>query len=256
MQLESEIDEELVPDGENCEKADFYFLEEDIEAILVVGTVLVVVDVGNCDYCLIEENRPFNFGEDFGVPIASVLLPAEDVFSRSFSFNNLKQLELLTGYTKYDLFGLEAVLEICPILETMVLKYSFQTDDDENLAEEVTGKIILRMKNLTVVKMKNYRGTRNELCVKDLLIRHKVALERIVAFPAEIAARLGVSPHSNLCGSGRRTDIVSVYIDPSWKIKLLHRRIFWQTNQWRLPAKEEGIAKCLCYKAFLLDGFS
>ncbi|KAL3509599.1 hypothetical protein ACH5RR_029000 [Cinchona calisaya] len=53
----------------------------------------------------------------------------------------------------------------------------------ENLAEEVTGRIILRMRNLRVVKMKNYRGTKNELCVKDLLIRHKVALERIVALP-------------------------------------------------------------------------
>ncbi|CAI9107352.1 OLC1v1006684C2 [Oldenlandia corymbosa var. corymbosa] len=57
----------------------------------------------------------------------------EEVFSRRFGFGNLKHLELLFGYSKDDLLGLEILLQNCPQLETMVLVNSYPSHCDGGL---------------------------------------------------------------------------------------------------------------------------
>ena len=53
--------------------------------------------------------------------MCSQLLTPENLFPKTLKLRNLKYLELQTGYTRYDLVGMAALLERCPNLESMVL---------------------------------------------------------------------------------------------------------------------------------------
>lgn len=118
-------------------------------------------------------DHPF-YGE---VPVS------EDILSATFVFKKLKFLTLLTGYTKRHLIGLELCLELCPMLEYLDLEYFYGKDCDDDLT---AGRpITLRMQNVRQVTMKSFRGTRNELYFAELLKRHQVVLEKIIALPAD-----------------------------------------------------------------------
>ncbi|KAL3509594.1 hypothetical protein ACH5RR_028995 [Cinchona calisaya] len=116
------------------------------------------------------------------------LLPSEEASFKTSVFNNLKHLELLTGYTRYDLLGLETLLEKCQKLESMVLEHS---DRDKILRKEIKKRpIVFHIPCLKLVMMKEYRGSKNELYVVRLLKKHRVALEKIVAFPVKVGETL------------------------------------------------------------------
>ncbi|KAL6128692.1 hypothetical protein ACLB2K_072047 [Fragaria x ananassa] len=59
------------------------------------------------------------------------LLTPENLFSKTLKLRNLKYLELQTGYTRYDLVGMAALLERCPNLESMVLSSVSTVVEDE-----------------------------------------------------------------------------------------------------------------------------
>lgn len=50
--------------------------------------------------------------------------------SERYALNNLNHLELQTGYTKYDLLGMKALLDIAPNLSTMIIDYLPKIDQD------------------------------------------------------------------------------------------------------------------------------
>ncbi|WCJ33255.1 F-box/RNI-like superfamily protein [Euphorbia peplus] len=114
------------------------------------------------------------------------LVPKE-VFSEDFLLYNLKHLELLTGYTQYDLLGMAHLLELAPHLETLILDYLFKLDEDETLSEELLKKpIILSIPRLKEVKMKQFTCSEEEGYFLALLKAQGVVLEKIVIVPAKI----------------------------------------------------------------------
>ncbi|XP_065881606.1 uncharacterized protein [Euphorbia lathyris] len=73
------------------------------------------------------------------------------------------QLELLTGYTQYDLLGMAQLLELTPHMETLILDYLLKVDKDESLSEELLKKPInLSIPSLKEVKMKQFTCTEKE----------------------------------------------------------------------------------------------
>ncbi|XP_027172064.1 F-box/LRR-repeat protein At4g14103-like [Coffea eugenioides] len=129
--------------------------------------------------------------EDNQEELHGKLLVEEEIFSETFAFNNLRHLVLLTGYTEYDLLGLEAVLKACSMLESMVLEYSYETDFDDILGEEIMERpIVMHMPSLRLVKMEKYRGVKNEVYVVGLLKKYGLVLEKIVAYPAKVGETL------------------------------------------------------------------
>lgn len=60
----------------------------------------------------------------------SKLLGQKDVSLERYALNNLNHLELPTGYTKYDLLGIAALLYIAPSLSTMILDFLPKIDED------------------------------------------------------------------------------------------------------------------------------
>lgn len=70
----------------------------------------------------------------------------------------------------------------------VILLYIFQECFGKDM-EKIS--IVLQMPCLKLVKMKNYRGAKIESYIVDLLKKHGVLLEKILAFPAEVQ---GTSP--------------------------------------------------------------
>ncbi|KAK4397945.1 hypothetical protein Sango_1270000 [Sesamum angolense] len=82
--------------------------------------------------------------------------------SVSLVFKNLKFLELKIGYTEDKLLEIAAFLELCPVLETLVLDY--YVERDFLFSEYFKSKPpIFHIPNLKQVKMRNYHGTEMEL---------------------------------------------------------------------------------------------
>ncbi|CAI9112288.1 OLC1v1012710C1 [Oldenlandia corymbosa var. corymbosa] len=112
---------------------------------------------------------------------------AEEVFSKTFAFNSLKHLELLTGYSKDEVLGLETALKSCPQLESLALVYRFESNQDGGLrTSKRIRSIFFQIPRLRLVEMKRFKGTKNEKYVAKLLKKHGVVLEEIVAFPAKV----------------------------------------------------------------------
>ncbi|XP_050215174.1 F-box/FBD/LRR-repeat protein At5g56420-like isoform X2 [Mercurialis annua] len=105
----------------------------------------------------------------------------KETFSKDFLLYNLKHLELQTCYTQHDLLGMEALLELAPNVETMILDSLHKIDADESLSEDLASKpITLSISNLKEVKMKRFIGTENEAYFLALLKKQGVVLEKIV----------------------------------------------------------------------------
>lgn len=65
--------------------------------------------------------------------LCSKLVGQKDVSSERYALDNLNHLELKTGYTKYDLLGIAALLDIAPNLNTMVLNYLPKIEKDVSI---------------------------------------------------------------------------------------------------------------------------
>lgn len=119
------------------------------------------------------------------------LVGQKDVSSERYALNNLNHLELKTGYTKYDLLGIAALLEIAPNLNTMVLNYLPKIEKDESISEEHLNKPIhLSMPNLKLVKMQIFDLSENVSQFLLLLQKLGVVLERVVIVPAQVGETL------------------------------------------------------------------
>ena len=57
-------------------------------------------------------------------------LTSKNTFPKSFILHNLKLLVLRTGFTRYDLVGMAALLKLCPNLETLILEHPFKMEKD------------------------------------------------------------------------------------------------------------------------------
>ncbi|KAL6228500.1 hypothetical protein ACLB2K_002449 [Fragaria x ananassa] len=109
------------------------------------------------------------------------LLTPENLFPKTLKLRNLKYLELRTGYTRYDLVGMAALLERCPNLESMVLSSISKMEEDGSLTEEVLNKPIeFKMPALEQVKLPSYSGTREERKFLKILRAQGIAREKIV----------------------------------------------------------------------------
>ncbi|KAG8386986.1 hypothetical protein BUALT_Bualt03G0205600 [Buddleja alternifolia] len=114
------------------------------------------------------------------------LLDAED-FSKCCAFENLKHLELKTSYAEDDIIGIAAFLEVCSTVESLVIDYCCDCEDNDSLSEGfMNGELITHIPNLKQVKMKNYKGTENELYLVKLLKLFNVVLREIVGVPPTV----------------------------------------------------------------------
>ncbi|KDP32220.1 hypothetical protein JCGZ_13827 [Jatropha curcas] len=112
------------------------------------------------------------------------LLTSTDIFSKISIFCNLKHLELRTEYSKYDLLGIAAILEISPNLETLILDYICKIDNDECLSEELLNKPIhLSLPKLTFVEIRGCEEVERIAFFLALLFDHGVVLEKVILFP-------------------------------------------------------------------------
>ncbi|KAH7861041.1 hypothetical protein Vadar_020893 [Vaccinium darrowii] len=105
------------------------------------------------------------------------LLQTKDL-SEGFAFNNLVYLELETAYTKNDLIGLAAFLELSPKIETLVVDHDDYIEDDGSIPEDLlSSRITFSVPNIKLVGMKGFRGMDNEIFFWLLLKRSGVVLE-------------------------------------------------------------------------------
>uniref|UniRef100_A0A5B7AX73 F-box domain-containing protein n=1 Tax=Davidia involucrata TaxID=16924 RepID=A0A5B7AX73_DAVIN len=113
------------------------------------------------------------------------LVAAKDLFSGSFLFYNLNYLELTTEYSKSDLLGIAALLEISPNLETMILEPNLKLDEEifEKIESEEFKIINFNLPRLKNLRINCYRGTEGELYFLKLVLKNEVVLERIVLDP-------------------------------------------------------------------------
>ncbi|KAK9284191.1 hypothetical protein L1049_023360 [Liquidambar formosana] len=113
------------------------------------------------------------------------LLVTKDGFSGSFLLHSLKYLELQTGYSKPDLLGIAALLEISPNLETMILDNHIEVDEEtieESIkeSEKFITPINLNLPSLRHFKMKSFMGTEEERDFVMLLRKSQVVIEKVI----------------------------------------------------------------------------
>ncbi|KAA8524531.1 hypothetical protein F0562_010954 [Nyssa sinensis] len=109
------------------------------------------------------------------------------ISSEHFIVSNLNCLELQTGYSKYCLLVIAALLELSPNLVTMILYYVYVMDEDESLPKDFLSRPIkLNLPSLRQVKMENFRGTDNEFYFLVLLKCQRVVLEKVVIVPEKV----------------------------------------------------------------------
>ncbi|KAB2610574.1 F-box/LRR-repeat protein [Pyrus ussuriensis x Pyrus communis] len=114
-------------------------------------------------------------------------LTSKNTFPESFVLHNLKLLVLRTGFTRYDLVGMAALLKLCANLETLIVESPFKMEKDESLPEEILKKPVhLSMPSLKQVKMKAFNGRKRQGSFVKILLRQGVVLEKIVLLPDEV----------------------------------------------------------------------
>nr|XP_011460151.1 PREDICTED: F-box/LRR-repeat protein At3g26922-like [Fragaria vesca subsp. vesca] len=112
---------------------------------------------------------------------------SENPFPKSFKLQNVRLLELRTGYTQYDLIGMAALLALCPNLETMILDYLHKIEEDESLPEEISNiPVNLNIPRLKEVKMLKFFGSEDEHTFVTMLKKQGAALWKITLFPFKI----------------------------------------------------------------------
>ncbi|KAL6140075.1 hypothetical protein ACLB2K_058376 [Fragaria x ananassa] len=105
-------------------------------------------------------------------------LISKDPFPKDFTLNNLNYLELRTGYTRYGLVGMAALLALCPNVQTMVLDYTDKTHK-ENLLEELLNEVMFNMSKLKKVTIIAYTGTQVQVNLVTILKRQGVKIELV-----------------------------------------------------------------------------
>ncbi|KAM5580792.1 F-box/LRR-repeat protein [Rosa sericea] len=112
---------------------------------------------------------------------------SENPFPKSFKLQNVRLLELRTGYTQYDLVGMAALLELCPNLETMILDHLHKIEEDESLPDEFLNKPVkFNIPSLKHVKLLTFTGTEDEHNFVTMLKKQGAALQKITLFPFKI----------------------------------------------------------------------
>ncbi|KAJ4829776.1 hypothetical protein Tsubulata_038610, partial [Turnera subulata] len=114
------------------------------------------------------------------------------VLSKDLSDNslltNLRQLELETDFSKYDMLGVASFLETSPYLERLILKPLHSTIDEGDYCEYFDLKkmkalfnkhINLSIPSLKEVELKEIKATKSEAIFLSFLVLHGVALEKI-----------------------------------------------------------------------------
>ncbi|KAK9284264.1 hypothetical protein L1049_023434 [Liquidambar formosana] len=119
-------------------------------------------------------------------------LVRRDVSSGSFLLQSLKYLELRTGYSKLDLLGIAALLEISPNLETMILDEILKVDEEtleesNEESEKFVTPIKFSLPSLRQFKMKHFKATQSEKDFVMLLLQSEVVIEKIVLICADVA---------------------------------------------------------------------
>ncbi|XP_065881590.1 F-box/LRR-repeat protein At4g14096-like isoform X2 [Euphorbia lathyris] len=153
-----------------------YFIRSDTEANLeidcpnLVSLTIIWFEVGKCRvqnlsslvrfHTSIGHKRDLYYG--YWKKIVSILDQVPHIKSLLVQ-NWWLKLELLTGYTQYDLLGMAQLLELTPHMETLILDYLLKVDKDESLSEELLKKPInLSIPSLKEVKMKQFTCTEKE----------------------------------------------------------------------------------------------
>ncbi|KAL3820998.1 hypothetical protein ACJIZ3_006903 [Penstemon smallii] len=147
----------------------------------------------------------------FGKAELLKLFDTEEDALQCYKFKNLRHLQLLSGYTGNNVIGICSFLEHSHTLESLVINYCDDSDeednndedsdeednDDEDNADEdiddeegvtedyISRPVTLHIPRLRHVTMNNYRGSQEELYILGLLKIHQVVLEEVVAIPEQ-----------------------------------------------------------------------
>ncbi|XP_077243391.1 F-box/FBD/LRR-repeat protein At5g56420-like [Tasmannia lanceolata] len=115
------------------------------------------------------------------------LMEQKTDFLEKIRLDNLKHLDFLTGSTKIELLGLAILIRIAPNLETMVLQMVFETDDNKAYLNKFIDKLLSgSLLHLKKVKIVFFAATENELQLVKFLLKHAVALEKMILVPGEM----------------------------------------------------------------------
>ncbi|KAK4397946.1 hypothetical protein Sango_1270100 [Sesamum angolense] len=127
------------------------------------------------EYCSRDLSSLVEANVEFWVKIVKV--SATKSTSVSLVFKNLKFLGLKVGCTEDKLLEIAAFLELCPVLETLVLDY--YVEGDFLFSEYFESKPpIFHIPNLKQVKMRNYRGTEMELQL-TVIFKQETAQQKV-----------------------------------------------------------------------------
>lgn len=110
-------------------------------------------------------------------------------------FDNLKSLELHTGFNKHNVFGLACLFRSCPMLQTLIIKiindykierrkwnkdlWDMPISEEEQFWESQTEKLKSFLNHLHVVKIHGFVECENEVSLAKYLLKHGKALQEM-----------------------------------------------------------------------------
>ncbi|CAB4274299.1 unnamed protein product [Prunus armeniaca] len=120
-------------------------------------------------------------------------------------FNNLKSLELHTGFNKNNVPGLACIFRSSPMLHTLTLDiindykierrqwnkdlWEMSNSEEEKFWESQTQALKSFLQNLTVVKIQGFLECENEVSLAKFLLKHGKALQEMILCTGHCKAR-------------------------------------------------------------------
>ncbi|XP_008230171.1 PREDICTED: putative F-box/FBD/LRR-repeat protein At4g03220 [Prunus mume] len=120
-------------------------------------------------------------------------------------FNNLKSLELHTGFNKNNVPGLACIFRSSPMLHTLTLNiindykierrqwnkdlWEMSNSEEEKFWESQTQALKSFLQNLTVVKIQGFLECENEVSLAKFLLKHGKALQEMILCTGHCKAR-------------------------------------------------------------------
>ncbi|XP_022762482.1 putative F-box/FBD/LRR-repeat protein At4g03220 [Durio zibethinus] len=115
-----------------------------------------------------------------------------------YPFNNLKSLEIQTGFNKHNFPGLAYLFKSSPILHTLILKivndykierrkwnkdlWDMPTSEEEQFWESQTQSLKSFLNHLSVLKIHGFFEYENEVSLAKFLLKHGKALQEVTLF--------------------------------------------------------------------------